>query len=276
MIAGFERSSNMFNIIKSLNYSARRDTVNWITILTLLVIPLFGFYLMGLLNPDSTSVMTPSAYFASTEMGTVFIFMCFGIMILACKVMSGDASDKTINYELMAGHSRDKVFAGRVIASFLWGAVLVFVIMLLPLGYLTLFNGWGVETNMNEVLLRSFLTIFPIIRFTALTIMLASISRSAGKGIALSYAVFMVTVMIASVLQDIFEIDLVYPFSTTNAATLLSTQNSWYEVVDGKTAVIFDTSVPGDLIWKTIVVSIVAAAIYLTIAYINFKKTDRD
>ena len=64
--------------------------------------------------------------------------------------------------------------------------------------------------------------------------------------------------------------------STTKAATLLSTQNSWYEVVDGKTAVIFDTSVPGDLIWKTIVVSIVAAAIYLTIAYINFKKTDRD
>ena len=65
----------MFNIIKSLNYSARRDTVNWITILTLLVIPLFGFYLMGMLNPDSTSVMTASAYFASTQMGTVFIFM---------------------------------------------------------------------------------------------------------------------------------------------------------------------------------------------------------
>ena len=266
----------MFNIIKSLNYSTRRDTLNWITIITLIALPLFVCYLVGMLNPDSTSVMTPSAYFASTEMGTVFIFMCFGIMILACKVMSGDAGDKTINYELMAGHSRDKVFAGRVIASFLWGAVLVFVIMLLPLGYLTLINGWGVETNMNEVLLRSFLTIFPIIRFTALTIMIASISRSAGKGIALSYALFLITTLIASILQDMFEIDLKFSFSMTNAASLLSTQNSWYEVVDGKTVVIFDTSVPGDLIWKTIVVSIVAAAIYLTIAYINFKKTDRD
>ena len=266
----------MFNIIKSLNYSNRRDTVNWITIITLLVLPPFICYLVGMLNTDSTSVITPSVYFVSTEMGTVFVFMCFGIMILASKVMSGDASDKTINYELMAGHSRDKVFAGRVIASLLWGGVLVFIIMLLPLGYFTLFNGWGMETNMKEVLIRSMLTLFPIIRFTALTIMLASISRGAGKGIALSYAVFMVTVMIASVLQDIFEIDLVYPFSTTNAATLLSTTNSRYEVINGKTVCIFDTSVPGDLIWKTIVVSIVFAAIYLTIAYINFKKTDRD
>lgn len=266
----------MFNIIKSLNYSARRDTVNWITIITLIVLPPFICYLVGMLNTDSTSVMTPSAYFASTEMGTVFIFMCFGIMILASKAMSGDASDKTINYELMAGHSRDKVFAGRVIASLLWGGVLVFVIMLLPLGYLSLFNGWGVETNMNEVLLRSALTIFPIMRFTALTIMIASISRSAGKGIALSYALFMVTTLIASILQDMFEIDLNFSFSMTNAATLLSTSNSRYEVINGKTECIFDTSVPGDLIWKTIVVSLVFAAIYLTIAYINFKKTDRD
>jgi ABC-type transport system involved in multi-copper enzyme maturation permease subunit len=238
--------------------------------------PLFICYLVGMLNPDSTSIMTPSAYFASTEMGTVYVFMCFGIMILASKVMSGDASDKTINYELMAGHSRDKVFAGRVIASILWGGVLVFVFMLLPLGYLTLFNGWGVETNSIEVLLRSILTLFPIIRFAALTIMVASISRSAGKGIALSYAIFMVTATISSVLQDIFEIDLNYSFSMTNAATLLSTQNSWYEVIDGKSVCIFDTSVSGDMIWKTIVVSLIAAAIYLTIAYINFKKTDRD
>ena len=266
----------MINIIKSLNYSARRDTVIWITIITLLILPLFILYLSGMINPDLGSDFTSSIYFASNQSGTVFTFLSFGIMIFACKLMAGDAGDKTINYEFMAGHSRKRIFIGRTIAAFLWGAVLVFILMILPFGYLTIIYGWGPETNMNEVLFRCFLTLFPIIRFTALTMMIASISRSAGKGIALSYALYMVIVMAASVIQDVFEKDLVYPFSMTNAATLLTTTNSRNVVIDGKTITIFDTAVPGDMIWKTISVSLVCAVIYLIIAYINFIKTDRD
>ena len=266
----------MLNIIKSLNYTARRDTVNWITILTLLGMPVFIMYVSGLINADSISKMTPSAYFASQEMATVFIFMVFGIMIFACKLVAGDASDKTINYEFMAGHSRTKIFVARMFTGLLWGAGLIYIFTLLPLGYLNVIYGWGDETNRTDVLIRSALLIFPIIRSTALYMMIASITRSAGKGIALSYALYFVTSLVISVLQDVFDIEITYPVSMSNAAFLLVPQNSKYVVINGETVNVYDTAVTADMVWKTIVVSLVFTAVYMIIAYNNFKKTDRD
>ena len=266
----------MLNIIKSLNYSARRDTVNWITIFTLLVLPGFAMYLSGLINGDSINKMTPSVYFASQEMATVFTLMILGVMIFSCKLVSGDAGDKTINYEFMAGHSRTKIFVARMMAGLLWGAGIVYIATLLPLGYLNAIYGWGEETNRTEVLLRCLLLIFPLIRSTALYMMIASLARSAGKGIALSYASYMLIAIVTSVFQEVFEIDITYPTGMTNAAFLLVSQNSRIVVMNGKSVDLFDTAVTGDMVWKTITVSLVFTAIYLTIAYINFKKTDRD
>ena len=106
--------------------------------------------------------------------------------------------------------------------------------------------------------------------------MIASISRSAGKGIALSYVTYMITAIVTSIIQDVFEIDITYPTAMTNALFLLVSQNSKYIVKDGKTINVYDTAVPSEMIWKTIAVSLVFTAIYITIAYISFKKTDRD
>ncbi|MBR3042656.1 MAG: hypothetical protein IKH94_08285, partial [Eubacterium sp.] len=106
--------------------------------------------------------------------------------------------------------------------------------------------------------------------------MIASLARSAGKGIALSYASYMLIAIVTSVFQEVFEIDITYPTGMTNAAFLLVSQNSRIVVMNGKSVDLFDTAVTGDMVWKTITVSLVFTAIYLTIAYINFKKTDRD
>ena len=237
---------------------------------------MFVLYLSGLLNPDSLQKMTPSAYFASQEMGTAFIFMSIGIMIFSSKLVAGDASDKTINYEFMAGHSRNRIFVGRTIAGFLWGALLMWILMMLPLGYLNLLYGWGPETKCSEVLLRCCLVIFPIIRLCSLNIMLASVSRSAGKGIGLGFAIMMVVSLVASAIQELLNIDITYPTGMTNAAYLLCPQNSRNEVINGVNTALYDTTVTGEMIWKTIAVSLVFSAIYLTVAFVNFKRKDRD
>ena len=266
----------MFNIIKSLNYSARRDTVNWVTIISMLVLPGFVMVLNGMLGGESYGGVSSSVFFASQQMATYYIFLMFGIMILACKVVAGDAGDKTINYEFMAGHSRGRVFAGRMISGFLWGGILNFIFLVLPLGYLYFIYGWGLETDMKNVLIRSALCFFPIIRICALNMMLASVVRSAGKGIALSYAVLMVVAMITSILSDALGVDIVYPTAMTNGTNLLVSENAKYEVINGKTVSVYDTAVSSEMIWKTIVVSLIFTAIYMTITYINFKKKDRD
>ena len=266
----------MLNIIRSLNYSARRDTVNWIAIISMLGLPVFIMYISGLINGDTLSKPTPSYYFASQELATVFVFLSFGIMIFACKLVAGDAGDKTLNYELMAGHSRNRVYAGRMTAGYIWGAILVFILMMIPVGVLDLLYGWGPETVKSEVLIRCLLTFFPILRLCAYNMMLASLVRSAGKGIALGYASFMAVAFVSSFLQEMLEIDITYPTAFTNAAFLLVSENSRFIVQDGRQIQVFDTTVTGDMVWKTIAVSLAMSAVYMIIAYINFKKTDRD
>ena len=266
----------MINIIKSLNYSAKRDTMNWIAIITMLILPMFILYLSSFVNGGSLLELTPSVYFASQNMAVVFTLLTFGTLIFACKMVAGDASDKTINYEFMAGHSRDKIFAARTLAGFIWGAVLVFIIWMIPVGIMYLILGWGPETDMKEVLIRCLLTFFPILRICAFDMMLASLVRSAGKGIALGYAVMLVVSFITSFAQDILEIEITYPVGMTNAAFLLVSENSRFVVMDGRQVQVFDTAVTGDMIWKTILVSLIFVAIYTIAAYINFRKTDRD
>ncbi len=266
----------MINILKSLNFGARREKVIWITLGSMLAIPFFAMYLMGMMNGDGLQKMTPSFYFASQMMGVIFIFTCFGIIVLAGLLVAGDGGDKVINYEIMAGHSRTKIFAARMLAGFLWGSVLTFLLMILPLGYFTLLYGWGLETNPKEVLLRCLLAFFPILRFCAFNMMLASIMRSAGKGIALGYVTFMITALVNSILEDMFRLDLIYHTSMTNAAFLITSQNARNVVMNGKTVALYDTAVTADMVYMTIGISLAFTAAYLIIAYVHFKKKDRD
>ena len=266
----------MFNIIRSLNYSARHDKVNILGVITLLIMPVFVLYLSSMLSPDTIGKLTPSVYIGSQQMGIVFVFMSFVTLVLTCRVVGGDASDKTINYEFLAGHSRSRIFAGRTISGLIWGVLIVFAFMMLPLGYLSLISGWGLETSPRDMLLRCFLVLFPLIRICALDMMFASVTRSAGKGIAIGFAATMVVAILGSVVQEFLGIDLSYHTGMTNAAYLLVPQNSWHEVIGGETVSVFDTSIKTDMILKTVIASLIFTAIYLTVSYINFVKKDRD
>jgi ABC-type transport system involved in multi-copper enzyme maturation permease subunit len=86
----------------------------------------------------------------------------------------------------------------------------------------------------------------------------------------------MVVAMTTSILSDALGIDIVYPTAMTNGTNLLVSENAKYEVINGKTVSVYDTAVSSEMIWKTIVVSLIFTAIYMTITYINFKKKDRD
>jgi hypothetical protein len=106
--------------------------------------------------------------------------------------------------------------------------------------------------------------------------MLASVTRSAGKGIALGYASMMLVAIVTSILQEFLDMTITYQTGMTNAAFLLTSENSRNVVIDGKTVMLFETAVSGDMIQKTIAYSLVFTVLYLVIAYIEFKKRDRD
>ena len=265
----------MINIIKSVNYSTKRDIAVLITIISAVAIPVF--VIMDIINSGAAfRDITPSFLYGNTYFGEIYAVYSIVVLILTCKAVGGDAGDKTINYEIMSGHGRGRSFAARSVSGFLWGSVITAIVLYLPMFYIGLMNGWGLETNMEDVILRSVLTVFPLIRMTAFFIMLTSVMRSAGKGIAVGYVISMAIFLVKAILEEA-EIKFAdYISGMSNGAMLLTPDNSKEKIIDGMKVKIFDTALSGDVVVKTILISIAATAVYLTVAYMEYKKNDRD
>ena len=189
--------------------------------------------------------------------------------------VSGDAGDKTINYELINGHSRNKVFFSRIIVGIGWGVLLVLVFNVIPLVYLSLINGWGDETSMRDVVLRSALAFFPIIRISTFSMLVATVARSKGKGLGYGYTIIMFWSLILSILDE-FGIKTNYLGAEYDLMYLFVSEKTRNVVIGGKSVTIFDTAVSGDSMTKLIIVSLALSLVYIIVGFIYFKKTDRD
>ena len=264
----------MINIIRSVNYSLKKDRG---VLMTILIMAAFPYLMMAFLSAAQGSdlqSLTPSYYFASQNMAMITVLFYLGIVIISCKVMAGDFADKTINYEILSGHDRTEVFSSRVVVSVIWGTIIPFVLTVLPLCVFGLFNGWGMETDQKDVIIRTLLSIFPLFRLCALNIMFASVTENAGKGIALGFMSDIV-ISIITELEDAYGLTTDYGLGIINIMVLLTSLNSRELVIDGKPVTVFDTAVTGGMVWGTILFSLGAAFIYLLISYIIFQKRDR-
>lgn len=263
----------MFNIIRSQNYTLRRDMVVWIMFISLLVIP---FLIPPYMPELGAEGLTVSAYFATDAMSFYFFILYICVLILSCKAVASDASDKTINYEFLAGHNREQIFCGRMFTAFLWGIVLIWLFSLYPVLVYDLIYGWGRETDRWGLLFRMTMTIFPLIRICAFNVLLASLLRSAGKGIALSYGVLMGAAIVSSVIQELYNKEIIVELGLTNLLWLITPGNYRNVVIDGKSITMFDTALSTDMTVKTIIVSLILSLLYILLAYAEFKRRDRD
>ena len=263
----------MFNIIRSQNYTLRKDMVVWIVFITLIVTPFLIPQYMPELGAEG---LTVSAYFATQAMDFYFFVIYFCALILSCKAVASDASDKTINYEFLAGHNRNRIFCGRMLTAFLWGVVIMWLFSLYPVLVYELIYGWGRETDRWGILFRMIMTLFPLIRICAFNVLLASLLRSAGKGIAVSYAMLMAGSLVASVLQELYNKDIILELGLTNMLWLISPGNHRNVVIDGKSITVFDTALSTEMTVKTIIISLILAMVYILLARAEFKRRDRD
>ena len=265
----------MINIIKSLNYTTRRSTLTALTIFSMIVLPILFSLLSSKFGGISFKELTGDVYMTAVS-GNMIIIFVIAVLIFATMLVGSDAGDKTLNYELMNGHSRSQVFWARMITGYGWAVILVMFFFFLPFGYFSLINGWGLSVDKGEALLRLILLIFPVIRLCTLFMLLSSVSRSAGRGAAFSYLVMMIIVMAGSILDDGFHIDTRSIFATSDIAWVITYENSRNIVVNGQQVTRMDYATTSGEMVKTIVVSLAVSAVYLTIAYIVFKKKDRD
>lgn len=265
----------MFNLMKSVRYSLVRSKVFIITLLSFVATE-FLLVFGNISDPAELKKITGEV-FISGYMGDLYLFGAIVMLILTSLICGADAGDKTLNYELMDGHSRNSVFGARLLCNLWWSGGVTTLLMVLPFVLFSCINGVGKSAVLGDLVVRFVLTLFPTFRLIMFFGMLAFVLRGAAKGGALSYACLMASIILELLLsfQDLGD-SINYLFGVQNGAFLFMHNNARSMVVEGEQMMVMDFSLYPSLVWMTCLTSLVLGMLYLGISYFVFIRSDRD
>lgn len=261
----------MWNLIKAQKYQIKRDNaIIYIYLLgALYFVGFWADYLMG----HKVGEITGSV--AAVHNGSVCMIVT-GILValLTARIMGWDYNDKTLNYELLAGHSRAKVFWSRVLVSMLWCLVSVIIVLLVPLLVFGILNGWGVTADLGGTLLRYALTLFPLFRFCCECILLTVLMRNCYMVMIIGFVLYEFSWVFAEMQALMTNVKLTTHFASTNVTRLLEFGRQYFDYIDGEDVIVHETAMEASLVMGTMGVSLLVGGTCLFIAYRYFKKCD--
>ena len=261
----------MQNLIKAQKYQIKRD--NGIIYIYLIGALYFVMFWADYLSKNTFSEITGGVA-ARMNGETCTIVAGLLVALLTCRIVGWDFNDKTLNYELLAGHSRAKVYWSRVIVSMKWCLITVLVLLFVPLLFFGILNGWGHDTDMGEVILRQFLSLFPLFRYACECVLLSVIMRNCYMSMIIGFIVYEFTWVFAEMQALTTKVTLGVHFASTNITRLLILDKSGFGYIDGQDVIVYDTSLESGFIMGTIGISLLIGAVCLFAGYRYFKKCD--
>ncbi len=258
----------MWNIIKAQNYQTKGDNLVILVLLAGLLLPA-GAILMDF----DISELSGSLFMA--QLGYV-LPICLGmvLVILVSRICGWDAGDKTMNYEILAGHSRAEVYFGRVIMSVIWGLGSGIAMLALPVLGITAINGWGDSMNPGEAAICCVLFLFPMLRLICEFAMLAFLLRDCYKAMLAGWVFFAASMIGITVYEELTDRVLTVQLVITNMREVISFSNFKLEYIGGEDIPVYMTGMDASLIMGTILVSLLAGGACLAVGYVVFKNQD--
>lgn len=164
----------MKSLLKSQLYQLRKSKLVWLifaAVMLLQVAQLCGEWAYrGHEVPAGTYVVTMGGQ-------TIWTAIMFAIAFTGY-VCGADFTDKTVNYELMSGHTRKQTYFGRAIISMVGGGLGSMLITAVPVVVSVIACGWGTDVKAGEVILRYVLSVLPILRLICEFIFLTYVTKN--------------------------------------------------------------------------------------------------
>ncbi|MBE6888658.1 MAG: hypothetical protein E7485_01400 [Ruminococcaceae bacterium] len=261
----------MQNIIKSLYYQTKRDNVTYYAFIAVIL-----SYFMVFSEFKSVFSVTGSEYFVQAQALFCLPVSIFPV-ILSTRICGWDYVDKTMNYEILIGHSRKEVFFSRVWVSFVWCMSVSVIAFVLPPLVLSFINGWGIYMDMGDMIFRCVLSVFTIFRMYCECVLLTFLTKSCYIGLIVSFLFVEIGSIIPMALEEIGRIKIgnfVTAFSMANFQTLVTPEKYSYQFINGKDEMLFDMSVDPSFAAATIIVSLAVGIGCILIGYLYFRKSD--
>lgn len=260
----------MWNIVKALNYQIKRDNVVIMGFCMAFFIQLVCSLGNGSADPGDWD-------------GSVVVVLCseiypvlIGLLTLAItsRICGWDFDDKTINYELLSGHSRYSVFFARVISSLLWSMIGTAAVIFLPIMGITIAGGWGYGLNAADMALRGLLSLFPMFRIICVWILMTTFLQSSFKTLLLGYLLFDGTALIMIIAEESRKAIHFSVFSLANLTKLLSLTNYTMVYINGEDVAVYRTALEASEIYGSIFASLAVGTVCLALSCGVFYRRD--
>lgn len=262
----------MWNIMKALNYQAKRDNVIIIGFCLAIFIHLIAF--AGNISAAPQDWDGSGAVVLCSEIYPILAGLL--PLVIVCRICGWDFDDKTINYELLSGHSRNSVFSARVILSLLWGIIGTAAVIFLPIAGITMAGGWGYSLNAGDMLLRGLISLFPLFRIICVWILMTTLLRSSFKTLVLGYLLYVVTGLIMVIAEESFKPIHFATFTLSNLTKLLSLSNYSLVYINGEDVAVYHTALETSEIYGSVFVSLAVGMVCLALGWGIFYRRDMD
>lgn len=259
----------MYNLIKALNFQTRRDNFLLYSVLA----GCFSYILTIIVYSEHGDLSKLSGGEAVAVFGPACTGLVFFLLILTARICGWDYGDKTMNYELLSGHSRRNVFWSRSIVSLVWCVPIGFLLIILLPTVFALINGWGYNMDFGGAALRFLLVIFPLFRLTCEFILLTFLLKNCYLSMVLGFILTEITQIAVMLMDELSSMNITYQLALSNITALFDF-NETMGYVDGKDIKVYQTGLETEFILGTVLFSLGAGIICLIIGSLLFRKRD--
>ena len=258
----------MKNIMKAQLLQLKKDRIcRFILIGILVVMFMLVYMIVDMASGDIEITGGEHAVMLATMMPLLAQFFMYLFTAQAC---GADFTDKTMNYEIMSGHTRRQVYFGRVIPTLVIGTLVTLLLIAVPIAAdVIMMGGWGDKVNFTDMLLRYLLMAFPVARTICEFIFLTFIIKNPYIVMGISYVACIVLCMNVPTTTDHC---FVLGMTNINEITVI---NEWQSFgLGGDLHYIYETGLSADFVIPTIIVSVIIGGIALLLGYTFFKNDD--
>lgn len=253
----------MKNIIKAQLYQLKRDKLLWILF--------FGMILLILRELAGYMVYSPeelSGSYFSANIVDMGMYSTSYIILAAAYITGRDYMDKTINQDVLCGHSRKAVFWGRALPALLITLITTVILLLIIPICSTMIYGWGENITIAEFLFRMMIYVFLVIRVGCEVIFLTCVLQDLYKVYIVSFFVYFVGMFLDEKNGYVFASD---------AGRSIFDFKSWIIYhIDGTGECLYEKTLSGDTVCIFIATSIGISIICMMMAVHFFKVQDMD
>lgn len=263
----------MWNVIRAQMYQLIRDKM--ICGMFLFALALSGiFAFTGMVDWEGSI----SGSLVVAGMGNMFcISGVIILLIIVANTVGKDFTDKTLNYEILSGHSRKEVLFGRFITAAVLGMLCsFFIIVLIPMVFSMLF-GWGTAMELQGVIIRYGLVFAALFRIACELTFIVILTKNPYLTYLIGFLSGYIQMMIPMVKQefpDWFANKNSELLSIWHCMDLLAFQNSTALVSDELQPVLYQSSIEPSAVFLSIGTSLAAGGIMLVISYWLFQHYD--